>query len=91
METALSNVLSMEMDGMEPISMAVGKTVTTATAQPTQALLKPSAMKSTQTVMAVRYVLDADDDGHGNENGLTQISSDSDCSDPNETLASQQY
>ena len=33
-------------------------------------------------------ILDADDDGHGNENGLTQISSDSDCSDPNEVLAS---
>ena len=33
-------------------------------------------------------ILDADDDGHGNENGLTQISSDSDCSDPNEALAS---
>ena len=31
-------------------------------------------------------VLDADDDGHGNENGLTQISNDSDCSDPNEYI-----
>ena len=26
-------------------------------------------------------VLDADDDGHGNENGLTQVSVDADCSD----------
>ena len=33
-------------------------------------------------------VLDADDDGHGNENGLTQVSVDTDCSDALEAIAS---
>ena len=31
-------------------------------------------------------ILDADNDGHGNENGLTQISIDADCSDANEAF-----
>lgn len=33
-------------------------------------------------------ILDADDDGHGNPDGLTQISNDADCSDAFEAIAS---